>query len=274
MSTSNEPHPKLNQTRRHFLGLAAATSAKVAALGGLVAGMLPMSAQANGAKWWNKHGGGKGHMCFLRGTSIMTPTGEVCIERLKIGDLVETVRGKAMAVKWIGRHMFKRSGPAWHDSVLPIRIARHAFGQGTPHRDLYVSPGHALFIDGVLIRAKDLVNGRSITPALPAGREMIEYFHIVLDSHEAILAEGAAAETFLVAADNYEGFTNFAEFKRLYPSGLPLAMKPFAPIVAVDSGREQLMALLPSRLSRGLQLRRPAHTIREKIAKRSEGSVT
>ncbi|MCV9966820.1 Hint domain-containing protein [Pararhizobium sp. BT-229] len=213
-------------------------------------------------------------MCFLRGTSVRTPAGEVCIENLQIGDLVETVRDQSKPVRWIGRQFYKQTGPDWHDSVLPIRIAPHALAQGTPHRDLYVSPGHALLIDGVLIRAKDLVNGISITPALPAGREMIEYFHIVLDSHEAILAEGAAAETFLVTTDNYEGFTNFAEFKRLNPVGPPPSMEPFAPIVAVDSGREQLMALLPSRLSRGLHIRRPAHAIRERIARRARQMVS
>ncbi|MEK1929741.1 MAG: Hint domain-containing protein [Pararhizobium sp.] len=58
----------------------------------------------------------------------MTPTGEVRIEDLQIGDHVETVRGEAMAVKWIGRHLYKRSGPSWNDSVLPIRIWRHALG--------------------------------------------------------------------------------------------------------------------------------------------------
>ncbi|MCV9967722.1 Hint domain-containing protein [Pararhizobium sp. BT-229] len=268
MSSNNERHPQLNRARRHFLGLAAATSARAAAMGSLVAAMLPLSAEAKGAKWWNKHGGGKGHMCFLRGTAIGTPTGEVCIEHLRIGDFVKTVRGKAMAVKWIGRHMFKRSGPSWSASAVPIRISRHALDERTPHRDLYLSAGHALFIDGVLIRVKDLVNGVSIAPAVPADREAIEYYHIVLESHEVILAEGASAETFFFKANNHEDFTNFAEFGRLYPAGFD--MKPFAPIVAVDSGREQLMALLPSRLSRGLQLRRPAHTIRERIVKRAQ----
>ncbi|WP_426131980.1 Hint domain-containing protein, partial [Pararhizobium sp. PWRC1-1] len=127
-------------------------------------------------------------MCFLRGTSITTPTGEVFIEDLHIGDRVETVGGNVRAVKWIGRQSYKRSGLSWNDSVVPIRIWRHALGHNTPHQDLYLSPGHALFIGGVLIRVKDLVNGTSIAPA--PHRETIEYYQIVLDSHDVILAEG------------------------------------------------------------------------------------
>ncbi len=113
---------------------------------------------------------------------------------------------------------------------------------GHPHRDLYLSPGHALFIDGVLILVKDLVNGTSIAPAPPADGESIEYFHVMLESHEVIIAEGAPAETFLLCGDNHEGFTNFAEFERLYPAGL--AMTPFARVAGFKSGRDHLKALL------------------------------
>jgi hypothetical protein len=239
-----------------------------------------LPAQAMGKKWWRKHRGDSGRgpkggdqNCFLRGTSIMTPTGNARIEDLQIGDLVETVRGEAMAVKWIGRQRFKKSGPSWNDSVMPIRIARHALDQQTPHTDLYLSPNHALFIDGVLIRVKDLVNGISIAPALPADRAMIEYFHIVLDTHEVILAEGAPAETFLLKASNYESFTNFAEYKRLYPADPRPAMTPFAPIVGYEGGREHLKALLRLAVPRFIPMRDPVQQAYERIAARAEQLV-
>ncbi|WP_349438068.1 Hint domain-containing protein [Pararhizobium sp. A13] len=241
--------------------------------------MFPLVAQAKGKKWWKHDGkpggnsGGHGQsggspMCFLRGTSIKTPTGEVCIEDLRPGDLVETVRGEARAVKWIGHSVYKRGGQAWN-SVIPIRVAQHALDERTPHRDLYISPGHALFIGGVLIRAKDLVNGISIAHVLPADTETIEYFHIVLDSHDVILAEGAPAETFLLQDRNHEDFTNFAEFARLYPFASHTAMTPCAPIVSLDSGREHLKALLPSPLRRAFQMREPVRDTFERIATRA-----
>lgn len=278
MASDKEPRAQVDDTRRHFLGLAAATGARVAALGAvatatiLPASILPASiAQAMGVSWWKKDGGGGGNpMCFLSGTSIMTPSGEIGIESLQIGDCVKTVHGKSMPVKWIGRHLYKRNGASWPASVVPIRIARHAIDQQTPHRDLYVSPGHALFMDGVLIRAKDLVNGISIRPALPDDRDVIEYYHIVLDTHEAILAEGVAAETFLLSANNHEAFTNFGDFARLHPAGGNSVMKPFAPIVGLDSGREHLKALLPVGIRRILQVREPARNARQRLALRAE----
>ncbi len=207
-------------------------------------------------------------MCFMRGTSLKTPTGEICIEDLHAGDLVETVRGETRAIKWIGHRVYHPSGQSWN-SVIPIRVARHALDDRTPHRDLYLSPGHALLIDGVLIRAKDLVNGISITPVVPADREAIEYFHIVLDTHDVILAEGAPAETFLLQTRNHEDFTNFAEFARLYPFASHTDMTPCAPIASLVSGREHLKALLPPPVRRALQIREPVRDIFERIATRA-----
>lgn len=254
--SGNEPN-RPNSARRNFLGLAGAAAA-----------MFPLVAQAKGKKWWKRDSKPKGKsegnpMCFLRGTSIKTPTGEACIEGLRPGDLVETVRGEARAVKWIGHGVYKRN------SVIPIRVARHALDERTPRRDLYLSPGHALFIDGVLIRAKDLVNGVSITSVLPADRDAIEYFHIVLDTHDVIFAEGAAAETFLLQERNHEDFMNFAEFASLYPFASHTAMTPCAPIVSPDSGREHLKALLPSPVRRALQMREPVRDTFERIATRA-----
>ncbi len=259
--SGNEPNPR-NRARRYFLGLAGAAAA-----------MFPLVVEAKGKKWWKQDGKPKDKsegnpMCFLRGTCIKTPTDEVCIEDLLPGDLVETVRGEAREIKWIGHSVYKRSCQAW-DSVTPIRVARHALRERTPHRDLYLSPGHALFIDGVLIRAKDLVNGISIAPVFPTDTETIEYFHIILDSHDVILAEGAPAETFQLQERNHEDFSNFADFARLYPFASHTAMAPCAPIVSLDSGREHLKALLPSPLRRAFQMREPVRDTFERIATRA-----
>jgi hypothetical protein len=268
MESNTERNSPKNRARRHFFGVAAA-------IGAAAAGTISSSpARAMGSKWWKKggrdgSGGSEGQNCFLRGTSIMTSRGEARIEDLKIGDLVETVRGKAAAVKWIGRHHYKKSGSSWHESVIPIRVSRHALDERTPHRDLYLSPNHALLIDGVLIRVKELVNGVSIAPELPADGNVIEYFQIVLDTHEVIVAEGAFAETFLNRGSNYEHFTNFAEYKRLYPAEPPLAMLPFAPSVGYEGGRAHLKALLRLGVSPFVQVHDPIQFAYEKIAQRA-----
>lgn len=279
MSSAREQHPQLNRARRHFLGVAAATGARIAAMVTLATTtFFPSStARAQAAKPGNgpKPGKGPGNnpgqgpKCLLRGTSIMTPTGEARIEDLRIGDLVETVRGEAHAIKWIGRHIYRLSGPKWSDSVVPIRICRHALDEHMPHRDLYLSAGHALFIDGVLIRVQDLINGISIAPAVPADEYEIEYFHLLLDTHEAILAEGTPVETLFFEPGCHEGFTNFAEFARLYPGPQP-QMTPFAPFVGYG-GRAHLKALL--RLAAGPWIRVPTEEAYERIAARAEQFV-
>nr|WP_046862033.1 Hint domain-containing protein [Microvirga massiliensis] len=281
MSRATERYRPVNRARRHFLGLAAAASAKVAALSTLAATTLSSPANAkkgNGnAFGWdlgrgNPHRGE--HHCFLRGTSILTPTGGVRIEDLEIGDLVETVRGKAMQIKWIGRHAFKKSGANWNENVVPIRISRFALDEKTPHTDLYLSPSHALFIDGVLMPVKELVNGISIAPAPSMDLQAIEYFHIVLDTHEVILAEGAPAETCLLQDSDHESFTNFIEYERLYSKEPRPAMTPFAPLVGYDSAREHLRALMLLGLSPLLQVRDPLKDAYERIAARAEELTT
>src|SRR5262245_61012235 len=139
-----------------------------------------------------------------------------------IGDHVYTLSGESKPSKWIGHQRFTRNaGSAWPKSVLPVRVSRFALDEQTPQRDLYVSPNHALLLDGVLIPAIYLVNGTSIVQAMPEGVEEIDYFHIELETHEIVFAEGAAAETLLVIHDHHfadlthDKFDNFAQRERL-----------------------------------------------------------
>ena len=78
--------------------------------------------------------------------------------------------------------------------ILPVCIKAGALDDDLPKRDLWISPNHAMYLDGMLIEAKDLVNGVSIVQAESV--EQIEYFHIELDSHDVIIAEGAPSESF------------------------------------------------------------------------------
>jgi len=152
--------------------------------------------------------------CFSRGTLISTPEGEVLVEALAIGAAVMTLGGQARPIRWIGRRAYDGRFIAGNRKVLPIRIAADAMAPGVPARDLYLSPEHSLYIDGVLVQAKDLVNGATIVQA--DGIDRVEYFHLELDDHDVIFADGAAAETF-VDCDNRLMFANGAEYARLYP---------------------------------------------------------
>ena len=81
------------------------------------------------------------------------------------------------------------------EAVRPVVIEAGALGNGMPARRLRVSPDHALFLDGVLVPAKALLNWTSIRQDVAAAS--VVYVHIELARHDVIFAEGAPAETFL-----------------------------------------------------------------------------
>lgn len=257
-----------DRTRRHFLGLAASAGAKIAAVGGM-ASIATMASVISGSPTWAKKKGKQGHRCFLRGTMIATPSGECAIEELQAGDLVQTAGGQSMAIKWIGRQSFAAIGSFRNREFLPIRISRHALDENTPHSDLYVSPHHALLIDGVLIRAKDLVNGTTVAPAYSAGRATVEYYHILLDRHEVVIAEGTPAETLLLEKDNHEAFSNFAELAHLFPDGSIPAMTPIAPVIHYR-GRDHLKALLRLAIHPSAKNDDPIDAIHARLAARAQ----
>jgi collagen type I/II/III/V/XI/XXIV/XXVII alpha len=136
--------------------------------------------------------------CFLAGTAILGPAGEVAVEQLRVGDMVMTQTDdgpRPETVRWIGH---RRIDPARHPrpcDVLPVRVRRGAFGNGLPRRDLFLSPNHAVFVDEVLIPVRCLIDGAGVRQMSSAGR--ITYFHIELDCHSVVLAEGLPCESYL-----------------------------------------------------------------------------
>jgi len=135
--------------------------------------------------------------CFVAGTLIATPDGEVPVETLEPGDLVLTHDNGPQPLRWIGRRRVAAEG-----SLAPIRIAADTFGT---HRELLVSPLHRVLIRDalaellfgeaeVLVAAKDLVDDRRVRPV--EGGE-IDYVHILFDAHEVVFSEGLATESFL-----------------------------------------------------------------------------
>jgi hypothetical protein len=138
-------------------------------------------------------------LAFARGTHITMASGEqVPVERLKPGDRVLTRDGGAQPVRWIGHSTVRAEG-----DFAPIVIKAGTLNNSG---DLVVSPNHRLFVyqrrdtlgagqAELMVKARHLVNGESVY-VMRGG--FVEYFQILLDSHNILYAEGIAAESFLV----------------------------------------------------------------------------
>ncbi|HEX3573272.1 MAG TPA: Hint domain-containing protein, partial [Rhodopila sp.] len=132
-------------------------------------------------------------ICFCPGTLIGTPTGQVQVEKLQPGDTVLTAHNGPRTVKWIG-HGKVLASRGKRTAATPVIVRKDALGDNLPTRDLHVTKAHSLYIDDVLIPVEFLVNHKTILWDDRA-RE-VEVYHVELDSHDIIFANGAPAETY------------------------------------------------------------------------------
>jgi hypothetical protein len=179
--------------------------------------------------------------CFYAGTMLATEQGEIAVEDITAGMRLKTASGEILPVRWLGR---SEVSTCFADplKVLPIRIKAGALAEGLPARDLLVSPDHAMFLGGVLVQAGALVNGTSILREENVP-ECFTYYHVELATHELLLAEGAATESFV---DNVGrmNFHNWDSREALH-----------APIVEMEYPRAKSHRQVPEALRRALAAR-------------------
>jgi hypothetical protein len=156
--------------------------------------------------------------CFRAGSRIATERGLVVVEDLRVGDVVQTISGRAQPIRWIGHRRVDCRRHPTPASVWPIRIAAGAFAPRRPVRNLWLSPDHAVFAEGVLIPVRLLINGNSIAQR-PV--ETVTYFHLELPRHDVILAEGLTVESYLDTGDRH-AFANGGSAMQLHPTFGPM----------------------------------------------------
>jgi|GEM_PF-2237698 len=132
--------------------------------------------------------------CFVAGSRILTARGEVPVEALVCGEMAVTADGGRREIRWLGHRRLDCRGHARPWDVHPVRIRKEAFAPGSPRRDLVLSPDHAVFVAGRLIPVRYLINGATIVQE-PAG--VVSYWHVELERHDVLLAEGLAVESYL-----------------------------------------------------------------------------
>lgn len=139
--------------------------------------------------------------CYLKGTKILTNKGYIPIENLTpdhfvmtcgdiYGDNVINCITKYRRVKWVGQLTIKHP----KNEVQPICIKHDTYGPKLPINDLYVSPDHNIILNRKLFSAASLINNKTICRINKSHR--ISYYHVELDRHSAIVAEGIQAESY------------------------------------------------------------------------------
>lgn len=154
-------------------------------------------------------------LCFAPDTRIASPSGEIAVQDLEIGDLVLCADDRAVPVKWIGRQALNARF-AIAERLEPVRIAAGALGNGLPHSDLTVSADHGMMLEGMVVNASALVNGTTISfVPLAELEDGFTYYHVETEHHDVIRANGAETETF-VDVSGRQTFDNYAEYLDLY----------------------------------------------------------
>lgn len=136
---------------------------------------------------------------IAEGTMVETPHGPVPVERLRLGDMVQTAVSGAQPVRWVG----KRTVPAL-GGFRPIRLRAPFFGLG---RDLTVAPDHRIRLgvaeaeymlgeDEVLIEASHLINAPGVKRE--GKSRLVTYYQVLLDMHDCLLHEGLWTESLFV----------------------------------------------------------------------------
>ena len=153
----------------------------------------------------NTSTGSGGVICFTPGTAITTPDGARPIEDLREGDFVQTKDDGPQPIRWIGSRRMTGARLFAMPKLRPIRFKSGVLGLDIPDDELLVSPEHRILVRGdvarslfntseVLVAAKDLINGSSIT--VDTKLREVTYVHVLLEHHQIMWANGVETESF------------------------------------------------------------------------------
>ncbi|MGH1412715.1 MAG: Hint domain-containing protein [Pelagimonas sp.] len=156
-------------------------------------------------------------VCFTPGTAILTPTGEVLIDDLCVGDLVTTMDNGPQPIRWIGKKHLDQPALSANPNLRPILIRKQLLGA---KRDLLVSPQHGMLLGrDHLVRAKHLVSVPKSRVRVACGKQSVTYIHLMFDAHQIIFAEGAPSESYFpgAMAQRMIDPVAFSELRAIFP---------------------------------------------------------
>jgi hypothetical protein len=160
-------------------------------------------------------------LCFCIDTLIETPAGQVKVQDLAVGQIVMTRSGVARPITWIGTGAVLAIR-GQRGAATPVIVHKGALADNVPTHDLRVTKGHSLYIDHVLIPVEFLINHRSIE--WDDWAQEVKLFHIELETHDVLIANGAAAES-------YRDDGNRWLFRNANDTWMEPPKQPYAPVL-------------------------------------------
>jgi hypothetical protein len=174
-------------------------------------------------------------VCFCVNTLIDTPTGQMPVQTLQAGDLVLTAHNGPRKIVWIGTGKVLATRGR-RGAATPVIVRKGALADNVPQQDLHVTKGHSLYIDDVLIPVEFLVNHKTIIWDDRA--QEVEIYHVELESHDVLIANGAPAES-------YRDDGNRWLFRNANAGWGPVPQEPYAPVLTggpvVDAAWRRLL---------------------------------
>ena len=123
------------------------------------------------------HGGGS--ICFLKGTPVLTDQGEINIENITSKN---SINNKSV------NKLVKVNNK---DNYV-IEVRKNALGKNIPSKTTYMTKEHGIFINGKLVKAKNLVNDETIV-IKEMGKHKI--YNVLLNKHDKMMVNNMIVET-------------------------------------------------------------------------------
>lgn len=171
---------------------------------------------------------GSQNVCFASGTILETSQGFTEIEQLHVGNLVNTRDGGFQPIRWIFARRVSFDELRADPKLAPISVYAKALGRDGEQPPLRVSRQHRLLVTGkiaqrmfghdeLLVPAKDLLGCDGVHVETP--ETGFYYFHVLLDDHHVLNANGVAAESLLLGSESLGAISVAAreELEILFP---------------------------------------------------------
>ena len=173
-------------------------------------------------------------VCFNHGTIIATESGPVLVENLQSGGMIRTMNHGYQSLSLVLKRKLPQCALVENEKLRPVRISTGALGNNLQETDLLISRQHRMMVSSPICKRmfgdeNVLIAGVRLTE-LPGiyidyGVREVEYYHLVFDQHEIVIANGPPSESFFLGPEALKAEA-LEEITALFPT-LKSGMIPF-----------------------------------------------